>query len=184
MRSITAGAVILMAAAALPAAAQDHGDMDHEMHHAAPPESGFRAELIQDIEGLEQKYMGLARAMAESHDWRPADGVRSTGEVFGHVANANFMFPTVVGLEPEMEAPNFESMTGDALLEGLEHSFMHARHSIADVPDAELDAEVEMFGRTATKRQVLTMMVSHMHEHLGQAIAYARMNGVTPPWSR
>jgi hypothetical protein len=24
----------------------------------------------------------------------------------------------------------------------------------------------------------------HMHEHLGQSIAYARMNGITPPWSK
>jgi uncharacterized damage-inducible protein DinB len=26
-------------------------------------------------------------------------------------------------------------------------------------------------------------LVSHEHEHLGQMIAYARSNGVTPPWS-
>jgi uncharacterized damage-inducible protein DinB len=31
---------------------------------------------------------------------------------------------------------------------------------------------------------VLELLATHNHEHLGQMIAYARMNGIAPPWSR
>ncbi len=91
----------------------------------------------------------------------------------------------MAGVEREMADTNFEKETDpEALLAGLEHSFTHARHAIAQVPDDQLDDAVTMFGQDATKRQVLLLVVTHMHEHLGQAIAYARMNGVAPPWSR
>ena len=70
------------------------------------------------------------------------------------------------------------------IVAAMEHSFMHLRHAIANVPDGDLDAMTRMFGQEVTKRQALSTAVTHLHEHLGQAIAYARMNGVTPPWSR
>jgi hypothetical protein len=40
-----------------------------------------------------------------------------------------------------------------------------------------------MLGRKTTLRDVCLTMVSHMHEHLGQSIAYARANHITPPWT-
>ena len=187
MRRSTAAALLMIPLLALPLAAQEHqaheGAMDHSMHHAPAPTEGLRAELVADIQQLEEKYLSLARAMTGRFDWRPADGVRSVGEVFGHVADANFMIPSMAGAEREMADRRFEAEDEAGILEGLEHSFMHARNAIADVPDAELDDEVTMFGQPATKRQVLTLLVTHMHEHLGQAIAYARSTGVTPPWS-
>jgi uncharacterized damage-inducible protein DinB len=174
--------LLLLTTLAVPVAlhAQDHD----AMQHADPPSEGLRAEMIADIGQLEEKYMGLAEAMSGHLDWRPAEGVRSAAELFGHVANGNFMIPSMAGAEREMADTNFEQEEPAAILEGLEHSFMHARHAIADVSDDELDDEVQMFGQPATKRQVLLLLVTHMHEHLGQAIAYARSNGVTPPWSQ
>jgi uncharacterized damage-inducible protein DinB len=181
MRGITLTTAFLLLAAVAPAAAQQHDD--HDMDHPAAPTDGPRAEWIQDIDQLEEKYTALAGALEEHWAWRPGEGVRSVGELFGHVANANFMFPTMVGIEPEMKPEDFEKLGGPATMEGLSHSFMHARHAISEVSDEALDETTTLFGREATKRQVLTMMVTHMHEHLGQAIAYARTNGVAPPWS-
>lgn len=178
MRRITTGAVLMLSTFAVPVVAQEPGQ------HAEAPSEGLRAELIQDVQQLQERYVGLAQAMTGKFDWRPGDGVRSVGEVFGHVANANFMIPSMAGAERGMADRNFEQETDEsAIVEGLEHSFTHAVHSIASIPDSELDAKVTMFGREATKRQVLTLLVTHMHEHLGQAIAYARTNDVTPPWS-
>jgi uncharacterized damage-inducible protein DinB len=174
-------AAVLFLALAVPAAAQEH-EGHHEMD--AAPTEGLRAEMIQDVDMLEQRLMGLAQALDGHYDWRPAEGVRSVREVFGHVANGNFMIPSMAGIEREMADTNFETMTDQAkLLEGLEHSFEHVRHSIAAIPDDQLDDPTKLFGQDATKRQVLALLVTHMHEHLGQTIAYARMNGVTPPWS-
>ena len=189
---------VLAVALAGGASAQGHEGHDggHAGMHASPPSSGLRAELIRDVDQLETKYMGLARAMAGQYAWRPAEGVRSVGEVFGHVAGANFMIPTMAGvMMPEsMRAASMQEgmqkmreleTSGDEgrILEALEHSFMHVRHAIAEVPDAQLDEMTRMFGQDVTKRVVLTLLVTHMHEHLGQSIAYARSNGVRPPWS-
>jgi uncharacterized damage-inducible protein DinB len=173
-------ALMLVAVATAPAVARqhDHGAM-------AMPESGLRAELIRDLDQLEQKYVALAAAMTGHYGWRPGDGVRSVSEVFMHVAGANFMLPSMAGIDaPAAAAGATETEVDPARVqELLAHSFRHARHSIAHVPDAQLDDEIRMFGRPATKRALLVLLVAHMHEHLGQAIAYARVNGVTPPWS-
>ena len=157
---------------------------------------GLRAELIADVEGLEQKYVGLADALQGKYGWRPAEGVRSVGEVFSHVAAANYMIPTFAGATvPEhlrgadqaatrAKLQAVASETDDARIrESLRASFAHVKQAIASVPDDQLDVQTKMFGRDATRRQVLTLLVTHMHEHLGQQIAYARGNGVVPPWS-
>jgi uncharacterized damage-inducible protein DinB len=49
---------------------------------------------------------------------------------------------------------------------------------------ADLDATVELFGQERTKAQVVYLLGTHYHEHLGQSIAYARSIGVVPPWSK
>lgn len=177
------------------AARAQHGEGGgHDGAHPAPPASGLRAELIADVEQLEGKYTGLARAMTGKFGWRPAEGVRSVGEVFAHVAGANFMIPGMAGVAMPASLGSMENArahlrqletagTEAEIIQALEHSFAHAKHALAQVTDAQLDEATRMFGREATKRQVLTLLVTHMHEHLGQSIAYARSNGVTPPWS-
>lgn len=190
MRSPRSTRIVLLTLCALAlspaarAAAQEHTHADVPM-----PESGFRAELIRDIAQLERKYLGLADALTAHYAWRPADGVRSTSEVLMHVANANYMIPSSIGITPPseiaaMERGALEKLADPAEVRShLEHSIRHLRHAIARTPDAELDTPTTLFGQPATKRSVLTLLVTHMHEHLGQAIAYARVNGVAPPWS-
>jgi uncharacterized damage-inducible protein DinB len=70
------------------------------------------------------------------------------------------------------------------IVELLKKSVENAKAAAMSISDADLEKKVKTFGdREMTGRQVLMTMLNHMHEHLGQAIAYARMNGVTPPWS-
>lgn len=184
------GGVLAVVALAAPASAQ-HGE-----HAMQMPTTGVRAELIRDIESLESKYNGLAGAMSGKFAWRPGQGVRSAGEVFMHVAGANFMLPLIWGVKaPEMfavttlqegmaKAGELEKLTDEAKMrEHLQHSFRHAKHAIAMTPDEQLEQMVELFGNQVTKRAAMMLIVNHMHEHLGQSIAYARSNNVTPPWS-
>lgn len=186
--------LVAAVALALPTLAQEPAAHDH--HHMAMPSSGFRAELLQDIDVLEEKYLGLADAMSGKYAWRPADGVRSVSEVFMHIAGANYFIPTLAGIAPPegMEVDDLraafarmqelEKVTDEAKVkEALRHGFVHARHAIAMTPDDQLDDGIDMFGQPATKRAALILLVTHMHEHLGQSIAYARTNGVVPPWS-
>jgi uncharacterized damage-inducible protein DinB len=194
MRATRLAAIAALLIGAAPAAAQHADAAGHQA--VQMPSAGIRGELIRDIEGLEQKYVALADAMNGKYAWRPAEGVRSVGEVFSHIAGANFMLPTIVGIEPPESMPattmpemmaqmqKLERVTDeDQIRESLHHSFMHVKHAVAQVPDAELESMIKLFGSDATKRAALVLLVSHMHEHLGQAIAYARSNGVVPPWS-
>lgn len=151
-----------------------------------PPTSGIRAELLADLDTLEKKLVSLAEAMPEEkYTWRPAEGVRSVSEVYMHIAGANFFFPRLVGVEPPAGATRgLEKITEKTkVVETLKRSLHHVRQAIVNTPDADLDKPVKMFGRDTTVRAVLIALITHMHEHLGQSIAYARMNGVVPPWT-
>ena len=153
---------------------------------AAP--SGFRAEYLAEIDDVGKKLVDLAQAMpADKYSWRPAPGVRSVGEVYVHVVAGNSTLPSFLGA-PRMEGVSRDSektVTDKArIVELLRKSIAHARAAAAGVADADLDKRVKTFGdREMTERQVLFRILDHMHEHLGQSIAYARSNGVTPPWS-
>lgn len=69
------------------------------------------------------------------------------------------------------------------VIEALHAAFEHARSAVRTVSDEDLDRTTTMFGQPSTYRAVLLLMTTHCHEHLGQQIAYARANGVVPPWS-
>jgi uncharacterized damage-inducible protein DinB len=193
------GALAAVVWLASPAVAQEHTpehEAEHQEHMSMEmPSEGIRADLIGDIVELEEKYVSLAEAMADHWAWRPGEGVRSVGEVFGHVTAANMMIPTLFGMETpsefQGESPQetmgnlqaLEKASAEELMEHLKHSFMHARHVVARVDEERLDEAVQYFGQEGPLREVLLLLVTHMHEHLGQSIAYARTNGVVPPWS-
>lgn len=155
---------------------------------AAAAATGFQGEYAAEVEAVGKKLVDLARAMpADKYGWRPSPGVRSVGEVYMHVVAGNSMLPSFLGLK-RMEGVSRESektITDKAqILALLERSIANAASAGAAVTDADLDKKVKTFGgQEMTERQVLVRILVHMHEHLGQSIAYARMNGVTPPWS-
>ena len=125
---------------------------------------------------------------ADKYSWRPAPGVRSVGEVYLHVVGGNSFIPTFLGAPP-MEGVSRETektVTDKAQIVALsKKSIENARAAAANVPEADLNKKVKTFGgREMSERQVLLILLNHLHEHLGQSIAYARSNGVTPPWSR
>ena len=154
---------------------------------ADTPTKGVRADILAWIEDAEKKLVGLAEAMpAEKYGWRPGEGIRSVGEVFMHAATANLGIPGMIGIDSpmKMERGMEKSVTEKAkIVEMLKKSFAHVKDAIGKVSDADLDKKTKMFGQESTYRNVLMLLVAHNHEHLGQSIAYARTNGVAPPWS-
>jgi uncharacterized damage-inducible protein DinB len=155
----------------------------------AAPTSGFRAEFLTELDDVQKKLVSLAEAIpAEKYTYRPADGVRSVSEVVLHVAGGNFGIPRVLGIQPPegINPRGFDKSTTEKakVLDLLKQSFEHARQAALKTPDADLDKTVKLFGRDASTRRVFFQMTLHMHEHLGQLIAYARSNGVVPPWSQ
>ncbi len=141
------------------------------------------------------KLVDLARAMPEeTYGWRPMEGVRSVGEVFIHIAADNWYGPALMGVP----APEETGITGDGggmssyqerdlpkdqIVAELEASFDHLRAAFATTA-GDLEAEAQLGGNTVTYGDVWVRLITHLHEHLGQSIAYARSNDVVPPWSR
>ena len=147
---------------------------------------GFRAEFLANLDDVQDKIMKLAEATpADKYAWRPSAEVRSISEVYMHIAGSNYFLCTFLGVEPpaSMDQDLEKHVTKKAeVLAELRKSFDHLR--AAANGNADLEKGVKMFGMQTTHRGVFMTILSHLHEHLGQSIAYARMNGVVPPWSR
>lgn len=155
---------------------------------ATAPTSGARAEFLAEIAYYEERFTRLAEAVpAEKYSWRPAEGVRSIGEVFAHIVAANYGIARAFGTQPPagVDPKSITATAGDKAkdVQGLKDSFAHFRQAILALSDADSDKAMKMFGRQTTQRGAFIMVTGHTGEHLGQSIAYARMNGITPPWT-
>jgi hypothetical protein len=163
----------------------------------AQDREGLMGDLLKDIAEVQTKIVGLAKAMPpEAYAWRPSPGVRSTAEVFAHVAADNYFLPAAMGINPPPEtgisgkdfkttlAFEKKTMTREQILAELDKSFAFLKTSMSGVPDTQLSAPLEIFGQKTTNRSLWISTTTHLHEHLGQLIAYARSNKVTPPWSK
>ena len=158
------------------------------------PTASASAELLLPFDNLEKQVMALARAIPEEkYGWRPGPGVRSFKEVFLHIAFGNTLqlhildAPTKEELNKEIEqnakgeqAP----LSKDQVIEQLAASFAEVRKTMEGATAGALSRDVDFFGRKTTVRGLLTEIDTHIAEHMGQAIAYTRMNGIVPPWSR
>jgi uncharacterized damage-inducible protein DinB len=153
----------------------------------AASKNSFRTEFLAGVDELEEKIDDLAAATpADRYGWRPAPGVRSIGEVYMHIAGGNYYLATFVGKAMPADVPkDLEKITDkQKILAELKKSFEHARKAVTQTKDADFEKKVKLYGTATTYRGVYVTMLNHMHEHLGQSIAYARMNGIAPPWSR
>jgi uncharacterized damage-inducible protein DinB len=150
--------------------------------------SGARAEFLEEISFYEQRYIRLAETIpADKYNWRPAQGVRSIGEVFAHIVAANYGIARALGTQPPagVDFKAIAAAAGDKAktVQGLKDSFAHFRKAILALTDADADKPQKMFGRDTTQRGSFFMVTGHMGEHLGQSIAYARVNDIVPPWT-
>jgi uncharacterized damage-inducible protein DinB len=153
-----------------------------------------RKQFLSDLDTLQSKFLSLANAFpADKYSWRPGSGVRSVGEVFMHVASEFYVFtPMAYGAERSpvvgrgQEAfKKFESMsTKDDVLKHLKEGFAYAKQSVNGLDAGQLTGSRKLFGGDHNIIETTLAMTDDLHEHLGQLIAYARMNGVTPPWSK
>jgi uncharacterized damage-inducible protein DinB len=165
-------------AVSTPAFAQDAG--------ATPAPAGFRTDMTGVLSYVEQETVSLEQAMPQAKfAWRPAKGVRSVAEAYLHIAEAIYGILGQTGREIPVDVKALlKAKNKDEIKTILTAAFAYARKSLAETSDADLEKMVPFFGRQMTLRSVWLVVLSHCSEHLGQSIAYARMNGVVPPWSK
>lgn len=158
--------------------------------------ASLMGDMHRDVNEAQKKFIDLARAIpASAYDWRPGAGVRSIRETLLHVASDNYLIPIAMG-EPSPAASGVTSdfataqafekrpLTRDQVVAELETSFAHLHRAMGRTTDDNLSEMINMFGQNWSRQRAMVLTVTHLHEHLGQMIAYARSNNVTPPWSR
>jgi uncharacterized damage-inducible protein DinB len=188
-------ALLAVAVAFLPATAQAQEPAASAESSEMVASSGFVDDYLAEFDRVRQQIESLAAAIPQkTYTWRPSDEVRSVSEVYLHMAFANYMLPGIAGYPPPADLKDqlgvdklhaWDTATTDkgVVAERLSRSLDHLRSTVAGISAEELEGNVEAFGQTLTRRQVLMLALGHLHEHLGQSIAYARMNGVVPPWT-
>jgi uncharacterized damage-inducible protein DinB len=156
---------------------------------------GLMSDMHRDVAGVQKKFIDLAKAIPETaYAWHP-NGARTVGEVLLHIAGENYLIPTFMGKPAPagvaisatdmktVEAYESRKLTKDQIIAELEASFANL-HAALPATDANLGENIKFFGQDISRQRAVIGTVNHLHEHLGQLIAYARSNNVTPPWSR
>jgi uncharacterized damage-inducible protein DinB len=145
--------------------------------------AGIQAAFGKDAGTLSDKFTGLARVMSGKYDWKPGQGVRSVSDVFNLIVAENGMLAGVLLGTPAGARPA-PITDPEKLQEALKASYVNLQKAITGLSDSDLQTPVKLFGRDMTKLGALMLLLEDQHEHLGQSIAYARSNGVVPPWSK
>jgi uncharacterized damage-inducible protein DinB len=159
---------------------------------AAPAQSAptdHRDEFLAHFGRSATKMTQLSAAMPESlYTWSPGPDVMSVARVYMHIARYNYLYldgSFGIRAPDGVDWQNFESVTDKAaIVAALEGSIRHVQATARRMTEADLTRPVTLYGRQVPGWKVLFQILSHMNEHVGQSIAYARVNGVVPPWSQ
>jgi uncharacterized damage-inducible protein DinB len=133
--------------------------------------------------------IALAEATPEEKfAWRPAAGVRSTSEVYMHIAIANFWLLSNTGVklpqDVKIDMQTEKQVTKKAeVIQWLKRSLEAVKTARSSLKPGDLERKVHIADRDATVDGIYLRIIVHANEHMGQLVAYARMTGVVPPWS-
>ena len=152
----------------------------------------MKASFLADVDAMRVKFVGLAEAFPQDkYAWRPMEGVRSTGEVLMLAAMEGYSFiPNSFGgkaadLGSREEMAKLRTLSDKAqVIEHLNKGFAHAKKELEGLDAATLTGKRKVMGRDLAVADVALAIGGDLHEHLGQLIAYARMNHIVPPWSK
>jgi hypothetical protein len=161
---------------------------DAQAQDKTPPSYDMKPQSVLDLQQMQKKFVSLAQAFpSDKFSWRPADGVRSVSEIFLHASAANYGIPNMMGvaMPAGFDGKTYEksTMDKDKVIAELNKSFEAAIASVQAMSNADFAKPDKKLGPEANDGDVVYILVVHSHEMLGQAIAYARMNGVVPPWT-
>ncbi|HXP42463.1 MAG TPA: hypothetical protein VN833_19575 [Candidatus Acidoferrales bacterium] len=144
----------------------------------------IQAAFGDDAGTLSKKFTGLTRVMAGKYDWKPGQGVRSVSDVFNLIVEENGLLADALSGTPNKGAEPAPITDPGKMQDALKGSYANLQKAIMGLSDNDLQTRVKLFGEDMTKQDALMLNLEDQHEHLGQSIAYARSNGVVPPWSK
>jgi len=167
---------------------ESHAQAPDNSKDSTAPSYDMKAQALLDLQAVNKKCVDLAGALpSEKLTWRPAADTRSFAEVFLHVAGERYSILSMMGATPPagFKAGEFEKSTTerDRIVEDLNQSWDFANKTINGMSNADFAKLMPKLGPQANEGDVIYILVADAHEHLGQLIAYARQNGIVPPWT-
>jgi uncharacterized damage-inducible protein DinB len=168
--------------------------------------SAFQREYLAEIVIVQTNLLALAKAVPEdSYGWRPAKDARSFSEILVHIAVAHYSLLHRAGvrahevmdmygdLEGSLAAQLVaairkniameKDITGKAeVIDLLKHSFGAVTQAFTTASDEQFETALHFLDQETTVRRVYLRILAHSHEHMGQAVAYARCMGYKVPW--
>jgi len=182
-RVLLACALVLLGLGVRTARAGDQPAPDH-----TAPSYDMKAQALLDLQTVQKKFVDLTNAIPDDKmTWRPSADARSFAEVMLHVAGERYGILGMMGAQaPDgFNGKTIEKSTTDRakIVAELNNSWEFARKTIEGMSNADFARLLPKLGPQANAGDVVYILVADAHEHLGQAIAYARENGVIPPWT-
>ena len=152
------------------------------------PSYDLKGQSLVDLQGVQKKFVDLANALpADKLTWRPSSDSRSFAEVFLHVSGERYQILALGGTEPPagFDGKTYEKSTTDRakIVEELNKSWEFTQKTINGMTNADFAKLLPKLGPQANAGDVIYILVADAHEHLGQVVAYARENGIVPPWT-
>ena len=144
----------------------------------------FQAAFGEDAGTVSKKFTALAQVMAGKYEWKPGQGVRSVGDVFNLIVQENGLLADALTGKTNSGAEPAPITDPGKMQDALKASYANLQKAITGLSDNDLQTHVKLFGEDMTKQDAVMLIIEDQHEHLGQSIAYARTNGVVPPWSK
>jgi len=178
--------LLSLSSATVVASAQD-SDSSATADHTAPSYD-MKGQSLVDLAAVQKKFVDLANALpADKLNWRPSPDSRSFAEVFLHVAGERYQILALGGATPPagFNGKSFEKSTTNKMqiVEDLNKSWDFTQKTINSMTNADFAKLIPKLGPQANAGDVIYILVADAHEHLGQSIAYARENGIVPPWT-
>jgi uncharacterized damage-inducible protein DinB len=152
------------------------------------PSYDMKGQSLLDLAAIQKKMVDLAQSLPDDKlTWRPSPDTRSFAEVFLHVAGERYGILKLMGANPpeSFNPKGFEKSTTDRgrIVAELNQSWEFTQKTINGMSNADFARLIPKLGPQANAGDVVYILVSDAHEHLGQLVAYSRENGVTPPWT-
>jgi uncharacterized damage-inducible protein DinB len=152
------------------------------------PSYDMKAQALLDLDNVNKKFISLAEALPQDKfNWRPAPDARSFAEVFLHVAGERYTILELGGATPPagFDGKTYEKSTTDKakIIEELKKSWDFTQATIGAMTNADFAKLLPKLGPQANAGDVVYILVADAHEHMGQSVAYARENGIVPPWT-
>jgi uncharacterized damage-inducible protein DinB len=165
-----------------------HAQTPENSTDTTAPSYDMKAQALLDLQAVNKKCVDLVQAIpADKLTWRPSPDTRSFAEVFLHVAGERYGFLSMLGATPPagFKPGQFDKSTieRERIVEALNQSWDFTSKAINGMSNADFAKLMPKLGPQANEGDVVYLLVADAHEHLGQLVAYARQNGITPPWT-